>query len=187
MPIIKAYSIFQFFIVFISQQVRSLEPSCRGYAYKVLGLIATRCFEDVGENVVMKLLIKNRLQEVSENRLIITIVLWNLLYVWPDYLSQVLIVPEYERNLQNESQGHWNLLSDLWGHSSSADTSQMAVDSKTSNKTVASMRSICTLSAARIVVAKRLPAQQINDSIVSIYFSNDASMFKISSKNDLFL
>lgn len=148
--------------MFISQQARSLEPTCRGYAYKILGLIATRCFEDVGQKVV-KLLLKNRLQEVPENYLIITTVLWNLLYIWPDCLSHILI----EKSLQS-FQVHWSLLGDLWGHSCSDNNVEMAVDSKISNKTVVTLRSICMLSAARVVVAKRLPAQQMNDSIVRI-------------------
>jgi hypothetical protein len=153
--------ILQFSTVFISQQVRSSEPTCRGYAYKVLGLITARCFEDVGQKVIMKVLLKNRLQEVPENCLIITTILWNLLYIWPDYLSNTLI----ERSFQS-SQIHWSLLGGLWGHSCSDNNIQLAVDSKISNKTIISIRSICFLSAARVVVAKRLPAQQMNDSIV---------------------
>ena len=51
-----------------------------------------RCYDLLGEKIIFQLLLKKRKDETMENRIIITIVLWNLLYVWWEYLVHNLIL-----------------------------------------------------------------------------------------------
>ena len=131
---------------FLTVQVRSAQVRCREYAYRALSLIAMRCYDLLGEKIV-GLLLRKRTAD-PENRALITALLWNLVYVWADRLSlsSQLLIPEWERNARGVPETHWDLLSDLWigcaAEGGGRDTG---------------IRSVCFLSAARFVVAARLP------------------------------
>jgi hypothetical protein len=117
----------------------------------------------LGDKIVSKLLMKKFHVEVPENRLIITVILWNLLYVWPDYLVHVLIpvVPNDDGHVRNVQL---NLLEDLWEE----EYPQNKRCGASSAKSPHSIRSVCVISAARIIAGKRLPTPQMCSSLVNI-------------------
>ena len=74
-----------------------------------------RCFDLLGEKIVEQLLLKKRFREAPDNRLIITIILWNLLYIWPETLAHKLV--PISSNFDMEETGlplNVSLLQDLW-------------------------------------------------------------------------
>lgn len=152
---------------FLSQEARSVQPSCRGYAYRILGLVSMRCFDVLGEKVVGQLLLKKRFQEDADNRMLITIILWNLLYVWPDYLAHVLLLPDGAISGHGEpiATVPRSLLEDFWEVSSLTQAGSSS-RSQGNDKFSSSLRAVSILSGARIILAKRLPSPQINASVV---------------------
>lgn len=166
---------------FLSEEVRSANPSCRGYAYRILGLVSMRCFDVLGEKVVGQLLLKKRYQEDPDNRMVITIILWNLLYVWPEYLVHVLLLPDgaVPTHGQPITTVPRSLLEDFWEvppaaagparalPNSAGFESRSQSRSRGSEKVSSSLRAVCILSGARTILAKVLPTQQINASVVS--------------------
>lgn len=158
------------FTAFISEQVKSRCPVCRRYAYQILGLIATRCFDVLGEKVVGHLLLKKRLQEVPENRLTITVILWNLLFIWPEYLTHVLLFPDFVTPKYGESAvvGSDSLLINLWddGNSVPQRNDTQSCPSSAKSIVMTSERAISILSIARIIVAKRLASQHMTKLVV---------------------
>ena len=123
---------------FITQQVRHSAPRCRSLAYRLLGLLATRVFDRLGDKVV-KLLLKKRVNETPENQRIIASVLWNVLYVWTERVGPVLLQPTHVREAHGVPPHLWDLTSDLW------------------NEDVPAMQAVCLLSACRYVAARRGP------------------------------
>lgn len=114
-----------------------------------------RCFDVLGEKIV-DLLKKKRLQEDSENRIVITVILWNLLYIWPEYLDHVLIAVEdraagYGQPVVTKPD---SLLNDLWETSVNRETA------------TSHLRSACIISAARIIVSRRFGSQHTNAMLV---------------------
>lgn len=156
---------------FISAQVVSTCPVCRRYAYRILGLIATRCFDTVGEKVVGHLLLKKRHKEVPENRLTITIILWNLMFIWPENLTHILLFPDFVTPHYGKSAavGSDSLLIDLWDDSDSVPSGE--------NRKSVSDRAASIISAARIIVAKRLASQQMNKLVVRKTTSSSSESF----------
>ena len=184
-----------------------------------------RCYDLLGEKIIFQLLLKKRKDETMENRIIITIVLWNLLYVWWEYLvNNLILIPVesgYDRNDNDDenNNGRINmngnnndnnydndnvdggaslslkggLMDDLWGHDNDRNlrigaglgarpgtgsgshmgsgsgiglgSGPILVDSN-SNQTQA-IRSICILSAARILSAGRVSNHQTSVVMVS--------------------
>lgn len=127
-----------------------------------------RCFDVLGERVVGQLLLKKRFQEDAENRMLITIILWNLLYVWPDYLVHVLLLPDgaipgYGQPITTEPR---SLLEDFWEIQLSVSVGSSS-RSQGSEKFLSNLRAVSILSGARTMLAKRLPSPQINASVVS--------------------
>jgi hypothetical protein len=131
-----------------------------------------RCFDVLGEKVVGQLLLKKRFQEDAENRMLITIVLWNLLYVWPDYLAHILLMPDgaipgYGQPIATVPR---SLLEDFWEVPSRTQAQFISVGSSRSqgsDKFSPSLRSLSILSGARTILAKRLPSMELNVSVVS--------------------
>jgi hypothetical protein len=158
---------------FLSEQARSVHPSCRGYAYRILGLVSMRCFDMLGEKVVGQLLLKKRFQEDADNRMLITIILWNLLYVWPDYLAHVLLLPDgaIPEHGQPIATVPRSLLEDLWEDPPRTQAQPLSAGSSSrsleSGKFSSSLRSVSILSGARTILAKRLPSLELNASVVS--------------------
>ena len=156
---------------------------CRRYAYRILGLIATRCFDTVGEKVVGHLLLKKRHQEVPENRLTITIILWNLMFIWPEYLTHILLFPDFVTPNYGMSAavGSDSLLIDLWDDSDSVPSAKTITVTSGMKKSV-SDRSASIISIARIIVAKRLASQEMNKLVVrkaSSKFCTDTRALKL--------
>lgn len=131
-----------------------------------------RCFDALGEKVVGHLLLKKRPQEVPENRMTITVILWNLLFIWPEYLEHVLLLPDFVTSKFGESAtvGSDSLLIDLWDASHSVQkksSTQSFLSSTETNmescgaKNSSSDRAVSILSIARIIAAKRLATQQM--------------------------
>lgn len=131
-----------------------------------------RCFDALGEKVVGHLLLKKRPQEVPENRMTITVILWNLLFIWPEYLEHVLLLPNFVTPKYGESAtvGSDSLLIDLWdgSHSVPQKTNAQSLLSSTKTnmescgaKNSSSDRAVSLLSIARIIAAKRLATQQM--------------------------
>ena len=93
--------------------MRSSYPVCRGYSYRILGQISMRCYDLLGEKIIFQLLLKKRKDETMENRIIITIVLWNLLYVWWEYLvNNLILIPVesgYNKNENENDNGRVNM------------------------------------------------------------------------------
>lgn len=129
-----------------------------------------RCFDVLGERVVGQLLLKKRFQEDAENRMLITIILWNLLYVWPEYLVHVLLLPDgaipgYGQPIATEPR---SLLEDFWEIQLSVSAGSSSRSQGTgSEKFSSSLRAVSILSGARTILAKRLPSPQMNASVVS--------------------
>ena len=115
-----------------------------------------RCFDILGEKVVGQLLLKRRFQETADNRIIITVILWNLLFIWPEFLEHVLIAVE------DGVAGHGqpvtcepdSLLNDLWETSVNRESA------------TPQLRSACIISAARTTVSGRFATQQMNAMLV---------------------
>lgn len=176
-----------------------------------------RCFSLLGERIIEQLLIKKRFQEVSENRIIITVILWNLLYIWPETLAEMLI--PLESNFDMEVTGlpeNLSLLKDLWVNKFSVEgrsierfgmrsgnrpdtgdgvgTEKNGGGSEIRGKGAPSggfhmesyqfnvLRSVCILSAARIIVARRMPTIYHNHHMVCMSFS----MYKLPCSPRLF-
>lgn len=117
-----------------------------------------RCFDILGEKVVGQLLLKRRFQETVDNRIIITVILWNLLFIWPEFLEHVLIAAEegvagYSQQVSCEPD---SLLNDLWETSINQESA------------TPQLRSACIISAARTIVSGRFGSQQMNAMLVRI-------------------
>ena len=197
---------------FTCDQVRSPYPSCRGYAYRILGLIAMRCFDLLGEKIVGQLLLKKRFREIPENRLIITIILWNLLYIWPETLAHILIrIPSDYGMGETGLPINVSLIQDLWAEVSAEEPVSSekfgtgrrdeipsgtriragtvpvpAITARlggipTVSRQSQILRSVCILSAGRVIAAKRISDINFNHFMVSMPFQF------IVSKNDFFV
>jgi hypothetical protein len=133
---------------FITAQVRSPHLMCREYAYRNLSLIATRCFDTLGDKIV-GLFLKKRLAD-PELRVLITSLLWNIAYVWADKVYSKLLIPELERRMSAVPDTHWDLLADLWIGCGGSATAEIITQRD------AAVRAVCFLSAARFISAVRL-------------------------------
>jgi hypothetical protein len=123
---------------FITHQVKSDEPGCRGLAYRLLGLLANRVFDRLGDKIV-QLLIKKRANETPDNQLVIACVLWNVLFVWTERVGPVLLQPTHVREAHGVPEHWWDLTQDLW------------------RDDVPALQAVALLSACRYVAARRGP------------------------------
>ena len=156
-----------------------------------------RCFDLLGEKIVEQLLLKKRFREAPDNRLIITIILWNLLYIWPETLAHKLV--PISSNFDMGETGlpiNVSLLQDLWAEIpvEAASTGKFGTGKRdeipteitikkgtdpagglikaglggipTVSRQSQVLRSVCILSAARLVVAQRISDVHFNNCMV---------------------
>eukprot|EP01041_Mallomonas_annulata_P004238 gene4238-8431_t len=93
----------------VTAAVKSEHTVCRGVAYRLLGRIAACCYEYIGPKIV-RLFVHLRRKESKENVQVLTGVLWDLLYLWPEYLQNLLLSSheeqEHSHSVVSRSRSH---------------------------------------------------------------------------------